>query len=116
MPNLRPPLTLIVGSIVALATIARADVSSGSNSKFVFRNSNGKIQAASVVTKYYSKKIDHPVARVDRRLDPKLMRAASLAQERAHAHSNSMCWHYVKEALVGSGVIGSYPKTAYAKQ
>ena len=43
------------------------------------------------------------------------MRAATIAQERAHAHSRSRCWHYVKEALVAAGVISSYPKSVYAK-
>ena len=44
------------------------------------------------------------------------MRAATIAEERAHAHSRSQCWHYVKEALVAAGVVNSRPKTEYAKQ
>ena len=44
------------------------------------------------------------------------MRAATIAEERAHAHSRERCWHYVKEALVASGIISSYPKTVYAKE
>ena len=40
----------------------------------------------------------------------------SIADERAHAHSKSRCWHYVKEALLASGAVSSYPKTALAKQ
>ena len=52
----------------------------------------------------------------DRQLDPKLMRAATIAEERAHAHSRRQCWHAVKEALLASGVISSRPKTEYAKQ
>jgi hypothetical protein len=55
------------------------------------------------------------VANLDREIDPKLRRAATIAEERARAHSRSRCWHYVKEALLASGVISSYPKTAYAK-
>ncbi len=43
------------------------------------------------------------------------MQAATIAQERAHAHSRSRCWHYVKEALLASGAIDSRPKTALAK-
>jgi len=43
------------------------------------------------------------------------MQAATIAQERAHAHSRSMCWHYVKEALLASGVIDSRPKSEFAK-
>ena len=56
------------------------------------------------------------MAKLDPRLDPKLSRAATIADERAHAHSKSRCWHYVKEALLASGAVDSYPKTALAKQ
>jgi hypothetical protein len=115
MPNLRSPLVVIVGSI-ALAATVRADVSSASKSKFVFKDANGKTQSADIVTKYQPTKIVHPLAKVDRGLDPKLMRAATIAQERARAHSRSRCWQYVKEALLASGAINSYPKTAYAKE
>jgi hypothetical protein len=115
MPNLRSPL-VVIGSIVVAATIARADVSSASTSKFVFKDANGKTQSADIVTKYQPKKIVHPLANVDQGLDPKLMRAATIAQERARAHSRSRCWQYVKEALLASGAVNSYPKTAYAKE
>ena len=37
-------------------------------------------------------------------------------QERANARSQAHCWQYVKEALVASGVINSYPKTNYASE
>ena len=60
--------------------------------------------------------IVRPDARVDSRLDPRLRRAATIAQDRANARSKSRCWRYVKEALVASGVIDSYPKTNYASQ
>src|SRR5204862_1098080 len=43
------------------------------------------------------------------------MQAASIAEERAHAHSRSRCWHYVKEALLASGAIESRPKTELAR-
>src|SRR5947207_9522811 len=43
------------------------------------------------------------------------MHAATIAQERAHAHSRSMCWHAVKEALLASGVIDSRPKSEFAR-
>jgi hypothetical protein len=115
MPNLRSPLVVIVGSI-ALAATVRADVSSASKSKFVFKDATGKMQSADIVTKYQPAKIVHPFAKVDQGLDPKLMRAATIAQERARAHSRSRCWQYVKEALLASGAVNSYPKTAYAKE
>ncbi len=37
-----------------------------------------------------------------------------MAEERANAHSKGLCWRYVKTALLDSGAISSYPKTAYA--
>jgi hypothetical protein len=116
MPNLRSPLVVIVGSIALAATVARADVSSAAKSRFVFRNATGKTESAEIVTKYQPNKIVQPLAKVDWKLDPKLMRAATIAEERAHAHSRSRCWQYVKEALLASGAVSSYPKTAYAKE
>jgi hypothetical protein len=84
--------------------------------QFVFKDRNGKTVSAPIVDEYQNKKLVYPAAKVDPRLNPKLMRAATIAQERAHAHSKSRCWHYVKEALVASGVIEGRPKTALAKQ
>ena len=115
MRNSLPPFIVIAGSIMLAATAARADVTS-SKSRFDYQDAHGKRQSVPVVTKYYPKKIEHPVAKIDRRLDPKLMHAATIAEERAHAHSNSRCWQYVKEALLASGAVSSYPKTAYAKE
>jgi hypothetical protein len=68
-----------------------------------------------VITHYYPNQIVRPLGTTDRHLDPKLTRAATIAQERAHAHSRSMCWHAVKEALLASGVIDSRPKSEYAR-
>lgn len=73
------------------------------------------MQSAPIVSRFYPNKIVHPLAKVDHSVDPKLMRAATIAEERAHAHSRERCWHYVKEALVASGIINSYPKSVYAK-
>src|SRR5207302_4666972 len=83
--------------------------------KFGYRDASGKKQSIEVVDKYYPKKIVHPFGN-DSNIDPKLRRAATIAEERARAHSHSQCWHYVKEALVAAGVVSSRPKTAYAKQ
>jgi len=80
-----------------------------------FKTPEGKQESVPVITQYYPNQIVHPLARADRHLDPKLTRAATIAQERAHAHSRSMCWHYVKEALLASGVIDSRPKSEYAR-
>jgi len=85
-------------------------------SKFVFKDASGKATSVDVIQSYQSTKIGRPFTTADRQLDPKLMRAASIAEERAHAHSRRQCWHAVKEALLASGVISSRPKTEYAKQ
>src|SRR5207248_7885281 len=115
------PLTLLsLGCAVLLPAIASATVPSRSNSPqpstFVFKDASGKATSVDVVEKYQPNKIVQPFAKIDRKLDPKLTRAASIAEERAHAHSRRQCWHYVKEALLASGVIRSRPTTVYAKQ
>jgi hypothetical protein len=50
------------------------------------------------------------------RYDQRMLRAAEIAQARARRHSVSRCWRYVKNALLASKTIESYPSTAYAKQ
>jgi hypothetical protein len=85
-------------------------------SEFVFKDRSGKTVSAPIVSEYQKKRIVHPMAKVDPRLDPRFIRAASIADERAYAHSKSRCWRYVKQALVASGLVSSYPKTALAKQ
>jgi hypothetical protein len=83
--------------------------------RYNFKTPDGRQESVPVITHYYPNQIVHPLATTDRHLDPKLTRAATIAQERAHAHSRSMCWHYVKEALLASGVIDSRPKSEYAR-
>jgi hypothetical protein len=82
---------------------------------FSYKTSEGKKESVPVVTHYYPKQIVYPFGKVDRHIDGRLMQAATIAQERAHAHSRSMCWHYVKEALLASGVIDSRPKSELAR-
>ena len=83
---------------------------------FAYADASGKKQSVEVVDKYYPKKIVEPFPKVDGNIDPKLRRAATIAQERARAHSLSKCWHFVKEALVAAGVVKSRPQTTLAKQ
>jgi hypothetical protein len=84
-------------------------------SRFAFKMPGGKKESAPVISQYYPKQIVYPFGTVDRHIDSRLMQAASIAEERAHAHSRSRCWHYVKEALLASGVIDSRPKTELAR-
>jgi hypothetical protein len=87
-----------------------------SQREFTFKDRNGRTVSAPIVERYQKNRIVHPIAKVDPRLDPKLTRAASIADDRAHARSKSRCWRYVKEALLASGAVSSYPKTSLAKQ
>ncbi len=82
---------------------------------YSYKTPEGKKESIPLITHYYPKQIVYPFAKIDRHIDPKLMQAATIAQERAHAHSRSMCWHYVKEALLASGIINSRPKSELAK-
>jgi hypothetical protein len=83
--------------------------------RYNFKDPDGRQESVPIITHYYPNQIVHPLGTTDRHLDPKLSRAATIAQERAHAHSRSMCWHAVKEALLASGVIDSRPKSEYAR-
>ena len=83
---------------------------------YSYKTRAGKEESIPVITQYYPKRIVHPFAKVDKHIDRKLMYAATIAQERAHAHSRSRCWHYVKEALLASGVINSRPQSELAKE
>ncbi len=86
-------------------------------SKFVYHDrKTGRLTAVPVVEKFRHDRIVYPLAKIDPRLDKRMLRAATIAQERARAHSKSRCWHYVKDALLASGAVSSRPKTVYAKQ
>ena len=102
---------------VASVYAAQADGASQTGSKnFVYKDKTGKIASAPVIEEYHQGRIVYPLAKVDPRLDKRMVRAASIAQERSHAHSKSRCWHYVKEALFASGAVQSRPKSVLAKQ
>ena len=118
MQKMLPLALLSFGCAVFLpaAALATTPAHSQPPSKFVFKDASGKPMSVDVVDKYQPSKIVRPFAKLDRKVDPKLMRAATIAEERAHAHSRRQCWHYVKEALLAAGVIKSRPTTAYAKQ
>jgi hypothetical protein len=119
MPKVSPLSVhfIAVFSCALLATsAAQGQMVTSAKPKFIFRDADGKTDSAESVTKYAPKKIVHPFAKTDNSIDPKLRRAATIAEERANAHSREQCWHYVKEALVASGAVTSYPKTVYAKE
>jgi hypothetical protein len=95
---------------------ARSEGLSNSRTHFYYSDFDGSIGSARIIRRYYGVPVHHPDAPVDSRLDPRLRKAATIAQERANARSRARCWAYVKAALVQSGVINSYPRTNYATQ
>ncbi|MDQ6622682.1 MAG: hypothetical protein M3Y86_04250 [Verrucomicrobiota bacterium] len=89
---------------------------SGNEKPFVIKDAAGKRVAVPLADDSAKRKIAMPIAKVDPKLSVSLVRAATIAQDRAYAHSKSRCWRYVKEALLAAGAVSSYPKTALAKQ
>lgn len=109
--------TLLFAGCLALSSNSlRGEGLNNSKSHFVYKEKSGKVSSVRIVRRYWTRKIVHPFAYVDPRIDPKLLRAASIAQERASARTHYRCWQYVKQALVAAGVVGSYPTTAYAAE
>jgi hypothetical protein len=104
------------GSFALFASPIRAESLQESTKKFVYKDVSGRVTSVRIIHHYWKTPIVHPFAKIDPRLDPKLARAATFAQERSHAESQAHCWHYVKHALVAAGVINSYPKTANAAE
>jgi len=116
MPKIFPLLVIGLCCLAFYPRPAEALVVSAPEPKFSYKDTSGKKQSAEIVDKYQPKKIVQPFAKIDPKIDPKLRRAATIAEERAHAHSLSKCWRFVKEALVAAGVVKSRPQTTLAKQ
>jgi hypothetical protein len=57
-----------------------------------------------------------PRATHDSRIDPRLVKAAHIAEANAFSHSTMRCWRYVKQALLQAGAVAGYPATNYACQ
>ena len=113
---LTPAFVILLGTAIFCPRPAMALRFSAPTPKFNYTDSSGKKQSVEVVDKYYPKKITQPIAKADGSIDPKMRRAATIAEERARAHSLKKCWAFVKEALVAAGVVKSRPQTSLAKQ
>jgi hypothetical protein len=111
-----PHLTLIIGLILVAVTAAHGQMVASSKGRFIFKDANGKTDSAEIISSYAPKKIVRPFVRVGNTAGSKMVRAATIAEERAHAHSREQCWHYVKTALVASGAVNSYPESVNAKE
>ena len=102
---------LIFLSFIFVVANLQAAGLSNSETRFVYIDRNGKVQSSEIIS-HYTGKLKNPFPH----LDPKLARAATIAEERARAHSHSCCWRYVKQALLAAGVVDSYPTTSLARQ
>lgn len=122
-------LTIVCGCLMAVRVYAApplsfepvrnrpiAPESAAAAKPFIFKDASGKTVFVPLADDSTKRKLVGPIAKIDPKLNPTLARAATIAQERAHAHSKSSCWRYVKEALLAAGAVDSYPKTALAKQ
>jgi hypothetical protein len=116
MRKITPCLILGLCCVAFYPRPAEALIMSAPKPEFVYKDASGKKQSVEIVDKYQPKKIVRPFAKIDSKIDPKLRKAATIAQERARAHSRSLCWRFVKEALVAAGVVRSRPTTMLAKQ
>jgi hypothetical protein len=48
--------------------------------------------------------------------DPRMIRAAEIAKQRAHPHMTWHCWAYVKDALLAANVVSTRPTSAWARE
>jgi hypothetical protein len=123
-------LVTLLGAAAAAAVITQASAIAGQpkyrqqhatqaqneRPQFTFTDASGKQASVDVVEHYQPKKLEQPAAKNRNGIDPKLARAATIAQERANAHSRRKCWAYVKDALLASGAVSSRPGTEFAKE
>jgi hypothetical protein len=110
------PLLVVAAITLSAASTTEAAGLVRSKGRFYYRDaSSGQVVGAPIIRRYYVQ-TQRPSAHVDPRLDPKLRRAATIAQERSHARTKARCWRYVKQALVAAGAVNSYPKTNYGFQ
>ena len=116
VPRLIFPLLLLAGCLSLSVSPARADGESGFvNRRFYYHDFSGRPTSAHII-RHYWRPVVHPMARIDPRINSKLVRAATIAEERANAQSKGLCWRYVKTALLEAGALKSYPTTAYATE
>ena len=50
------------------------------------------------------------------RYDPRMIRAAEIARQRAHPRMTWHCWAYVKDALLAADVVPTRPTSAWARE
>jgi len=100
---------LALASLLALAKPASAQVYYGSFGSGSF----GYFPGGGGYTYFVPRP---PKAQHDDRIDPRMLRAARIADANAFPHSTMRCWRYVKQALLQAGAVSGYPSTNYACQ
>lgn len=114
------PLTIAFGCFLAAVSLNANQPNvkpSAPAQPFEFKDPTGNVVSVPLVDDSAKRKLTLPAPKgTDPRVGPALAKAATIAQDRAHARSKSRCWRYVKQALVAAGAVDSYPKTALAKQ
>jgi hypothetical protein len=112
IPAGAPTRATVAPTLVRTSTsVAAVTPAAAKKRQFTYTDPAGQVSSAEILRGYQPKQIASPIAKID----PKLRRAATIAQERARAYTRRRCWRYVKEALLASGVIDSYPKSVNAK-
>jgi len=107
---LRLPLFLSIAALV-LPCVSRAGtiVASYSYSRSLFDPGTAQTVGPELQT-FFGPRSGHI------RYDARMIAAAEIAAQRAHAHSTDRCWHSVKNALVDAQVVPTRPTTEYAKE
>lgn len=61
-------------------------------------------------------KVARRPAQFDPRIDPVLLHAAKIAEQRAESRPSLLCWRYIKTALLQAGAVHAYPSSLYARE
>lgn len=101
--NLKKLLPLISVLLLQTATAVRADEESLRNS----RNARPLTQAEAGLFGPKSSSL---------RYDPRMIRAAQIAQQRAHPKMTWHCWKYVKDAMLAAQAVPDRPTSIWARQ
>ena len=109
------PIFLCAIFLILSATGSSAAGLTKSTTHFSYSD-KGTVKTARIVRWSRKFTVVQPPAPLDPSIDPKLQRAATIAEERAGPRTKARCWQYVKEALVSAGAVDSYPATPYAYQ
>ena len=104
--------SFFLSSLAAIALLALPKTASAQ----MYYQSYGAYPYASAAFGGYRIMPQAPRAGYDDHIDPRLVKAARIAESHANRHSTMRCWKFVKNALLASGAVHAYPSTNYACQ